>query len=187
MINACIIRCCAWLVAGSPVDIHLDTTHPEIGMMPEYAEARRNLLDMFNGVCASVQFCLGSGLKTYAVPSPDGCSAASPITDISPSDEDRIAKALGGYLLVRPLFVARGVILAPKPQLRWLAGLMRHIAANYGIKLAAMMAAVDEEKGWPLFETGPALQEQSGIWRPYLVTEIERQGEGLEINVEMVG
>jgi len=63
MINACIIRCCAWLVAGSPVDIHLDTTHPEIGMMPEYAEARRNLLDMFNGVCASVQFCLGSGLK----------------------------------------------------------------------------------------------------------------------------
>ena len=187
MVNSCIIRCVAWLVAGSPADPNLDTTHPEAALMPEYVDARRICLDMFNDICASTQYHLEPDYGSFNVPSPRSPGTTADAATMT-RGQNRSAKALGAYLLVRPLFVARAVIYAPKPQLRWVTGLMRHVAATYGLKLGAMVAMVDEEKGWPLFDTGPVFAE--GRLLPGYHATDQRMNQGVEvpaIDVEMVG
>lgn len=67
---------------------------------------------------------------------------------------NHLAKSLGAYYLMWPLFVAQAAITIPTYQRRWLKGRLMYISQKFGLKQAAVLASSDERLGQigrPLF------------------------------------
>ena len=94
------------------------------------------LRTLVDEICASVPWMIRAG--TDGIP-----SAPSPNELVSPAAQLGSRTALGGYLLIWPLFTAKGVSCIPEAQVQWIRGRLLHIGETFGINQATLLAYVD--------------------------------------------
>jgi hypothetical protein len=147
-VEAITLRCSAWLSDSSVLSLSQQDADSGSLLGLEYSRARTVVLDMLDGICASVPFHLG------ALPDDLSLNLQRPWTQDCPAPSaSRNRLPLRGYFLVLPLFVARSVIIAPEIQRGWVEGRMKLISNRFGIKLAGILASWDERPGWPVFDS----------------------------------
>ena len=94
------------------------------------------LRTLVDEVCASVPWMIRAGN--------DGLpSVSSPNKPASPAAQLGSRTALGGYLLIWPLFTAKGVSCIPESQVQWIHGRLLHVGETFGINHAILLAYVD--------------------------------------------
>jgi hypothetical protein len=95
-----------------------------------YQKMRNEIQELVDGLCASIPFHLVADLLTCLQTS-NGHSAS-----------DVPGKALGGLLLMYPLYIASTLPLISTNQRNWMRGRLRWIGKNMGIQQATMLANV---------------------------------------------
>lgn len=90
-------------------------------------------------------------------------------------------KALGGYFLLWPLFVASSVVCAPEEQKRWIKGKMQFIGKTFGINQAALLAKANDAGGplskplfssEPIFANGMKVKVKLGLGTRFVATAL---------------
>ncbi len=107
--------------------------HPSDGPNDELATIRKlknEMQELVDDLCASVPFHLVADLPSYL-------QAGNTSGDV-----DSPGKALGGLLLMYPLYVASSLSLVPLKQRIWMRGRLRWIGKHMGIRQATMLADV---------------------------------------------
>ena len=94
------------------------------------------LRTLVDEICASVPWLIRAG--TAGLPSiPAQSELASPTPQLGSRT------ALGGYLLIWPLFAAKGCSCIPETQSRWIYGRLLHIGETFGFNQATLLAYLD--------------------------------------------
>lgn len=119
-----IVRCAAWVC--SPVDYR--TT-------PEYATAARTCVDNITDIIASVPYSLGWHLKHPEILKRANLSGFA-------CGEDDSLKGLPGYFLTWPLANVYGQDYATDAQRAWVAGRLKFIGDELGVKYAHLLSQV---------------------------------------------
>ncbi|KAI9829494.1 MAG: hypothetical protein M1819_006314 [Sarea resinae] len=145
-----IIRVISLSLGGSVLDPDFENKHPEVLLIPAYGQAKERLQEMVDEVCASIPYHIGYTTDTKA------SRELYESQKFRPSIPDGIlgAKALGGTFLISPLVVARSAMTTPGDQRRWIRGRLMAIAQQYRANIAKILAEVNGEGGWPLFQMG---------------------------------
>jgi hypothetical protein len=119
-----IVRCAAWCC--SPVDYR--TT-------PEYATASRTCVDTITDIIASVPYHLGWHFKRRDILHKANLGQFA-------CGEEESQKGLAGYFLSWPLACVNGQDYTTDTQRKWIAGRLKYIGDELGVKYAHMLAAV---------------------------------------------
>jgi hypothetical protein len=107
--------------------------HPSDGLHEELASIRKlrgEMQELVDDLCASIPFHLVADLPSHL-----GSGTIF-------GDLDTPGKALGGLLLMYPLYIASCLPLVPLKQRIWMRGRLRWIGKHMGIRQATMLADV---------------------------------------------
>lgn len=114
--HSIIVRCLDWLAAANKLGAE----------SADYDQSFYILQKMTDDICSSVPYHLGYRLSEK--------------TSSSRASQEKAAGAIGGYLLIYPLFVASCIDCVPEKQNKWIRGRMRALALNYGLNQAAQLS-----------------------------------------------
>jgi len=128
-VHSIILRCIVWL-AGST---------GKAQETPEYLESVGTLLEMVNGICASVPYTLGYRLSNTEDSKPGG---------------EATVTVLGAYFLLWPVFVAYCLPQTPDTQKTWLVWRLYYIARAFGMRESELETIGDRHviTATPVFE-----------------------------------
>jgi hypothetical protein len=141
LIQSIILRCGIFMNGSTVADQNSDEaslTGHSLELTSEFSQAKEEILKIFQSICGSVTFLLGASPNVRSYPDlqlPFRCQTSE----------------LGPPLLVRPLFVAQSVIVAPEYQRSWVASVLLDIGTSYGIGIARLIAKAKGFKDRPLF------------------------------------
>jgi hypothetical protein len=141
LLQSIILRCGVWISDSTVADQNADEaswTGHSLELISEFAQAKEEMLEIFQSICGSVAFLFGGSPNVRSFPDlqlPFRCQTSE----------------IGPPLLVRPLFVAQSVIVAPEYQRSWVASLLLGIGTSYGIGIAQLIAKAKGFKDRPLF------------------------------------
>jgi hypothetical protein len=124
-VSGLVIRCAAWMC--SPVDYR--TT-------PEYAQGARLGVDIVTDILASVPYHLGWHIDE------DGSLVDGDLSGNTGGLENGGTTALGGFLIMWPLFCVNSSDFTTDAQRKWVDGRMRIIHEVLGLNQAKVMGAV---------------------------------------------
>lgn len=103
-----------------------------------YVNSKNILQQMCDEVCACLPFHMGHATSQTA--SQQAGTHDSKHQKLPGMGHDGSVKALGGFFLIWPLFVASAVITVQMEQRRWIRGRMFYIASRFGINQAKVLA-----------------------------------------------
>ena len=115
--HSIVVRCLDWLAAANNL----------LGQVADYDQSFYVLRQMTDDICSSVPYHLGYRLSEKK-------------TTSSSASEEKAAEAVGGYLLIYPLFVTSCIECVPEEQKTWIRGRMRALASKYGLNQAAHLS-----------------------------------------------
>ena len=126
-----ILNCLDWLMSNSQCEIEV-----------ERCEAVQVIQRMVDGICASVPFHLGvhgSEEEHMGLTILEDRLTKQNLFGRS-RNGSRNVEALGGYLLIWPLFVARNAASIPEIQRRWINGRLSWIGREHGLNQATVLS-----------------------------------------------